>query len=86
MCSDRIALSYPTNLDEDAAARNDVRLGRGSISLVSSTRGLSRALLTEGLKIADTHLVTGRIRQEGGGRRSQTSNHPDLTPTSDGLV
>jgi hypothetical protein len=79
------------HLDEHArrlvAASKAVELGYGGISRVSRACGLSRVTLTKGVdELEAAPLAPGRIRRQGGGRHSLTSNDPGLVPALDGLV
>jgi len=79
------------HLDEHArrlvAANKAVELGYGGVSRVSRACALSRVTVTKGIEeLRATPLPPGRIRREGGGRRSLTLNDPDLAPALDRLV
>jgi hypothetical protein len=79
------------HLDEHArrwvAASKAVELGYGGVSRVSRACGLSRVTLTRGVaELQAPPLATGRIRREGGGRHTLTSNDPGLAPALDALV
>ncbi len=79
------------HLDEHArrlvAASQAVELGYGGISRVSRACGLSRVTLAKGVEeLQAAPLASGRIRHEGGGRHTLTSNDPGLAPALEGMV
>ena len=62
-------------------------LGRGGITVVASTTGMSRNTVTDGAKAYDSgEPPTGRVRSEGGGRPRLEDLDPSLLDDLDDLV
>jgi transposase len=70
------------------AAAESMALGRGGISAVSKTTGVSRQVIRQGLRELEqtpTHSA-GRIRRPGGGRKSARQKDPTLVADLEKLV
>lgn len=70
------------------AAAESKALGRGGISAVSKTTGVSRQVIRQGLRELEqspTH-PAGRIRRPGGGRKSARQKDPTLVTDLEKLV
>jgi len=68
--------------------QHPARLGRGGISAVSKTTGVSRQVIRQGLRELEqspTH-PPGRIRRPGGGRKSARQKDPTLVADLEKLV
>src|SRR5437899_1804243 len=64
-------------------------LGRGGVSLMSRISGLARSTVYHGLLADIRHKVSappGRLRKEGGGRKSKASQDPRLVVDLESLV
>ncbi|HAP57907.1 MAG TPA: ISAzo13 family transposase, partial [Sphaerochaeta sp.] len=64
-------------------------LGRGGISLISQALGVSRNTIAAGIReISGTveRAPSGRIRKEGGGRKSIEETQPGIMEALEGLV
>jgi hypothetical protein len=86
----RVAQLWP-HLDERArrlfAASEARQLGRGGVSLVSRTCGLSRVTITKGMRELDEEpLAPGRVRRAGGGRPMAELVDPELPDRLEALV
>ena len=69
------------------AANEAIRLGHGGISKVSCACGLSRVTITKAIKELDAPpLATGRMRRQGGGRRSLQDLDPSLSRDLESMV
>ena len=62
-------------------------MGHGGVSTVSRTAGLSRPTITKAIgELGEEPLGLGRVRREGGGRRSANEVDPELTEALEHLV
>ncbi len=62
-------------------------LGRGGIARVAEATGVSRITIRNGLReLAAAPLPEGRVRAEGGGRKSLAEHDPELLAALDALV
>lgn len=69
-----------------AAAEASV-LGYGGVSLVARASGLSRATIHKGMQELDQpELPSGRVRREGGGRKSAEENDPSILDALERLI
>ncbi|MGZ3630321.1 MAG: ISAzo13 family transposase [Ktedonobacteraceae bacterium] len=70
------------------AASEALAIGWGGVSVVSRATGLSRRVISQGIKELQkgTKAEEGRIRQRGGGRKSNVSKDPGLSEDLERLV
>ena len=69
------------------AAAEAVALGHGGVSQVSRACGLSRVTILHGIRdLAEPALPEGRVRREGGGRKSLVIQDPALPQVLESLV
>ena len=62
-------------------------VGRGGVTVVARTSGMSRSTVTDGAKQVDAgEEPSGRVRAEGGGRPRLVDGDPDLLANLDDLV
>jgi len=85
-------LSLLPHLDERArrlvAASEAMALPRGGVSLVHRCCGLSRTTVTAGIRElrSGERLPTGRVRRDGGGRKSVEEKHPGFGEELDRML
>jgi hypothetical protein len=69
------------------AGAEALQIGYGGVSLVSRACGLSRVTVTKAIKeLQEAPIPEGRIRRQGGGRRSLVEVDPGLTDALESLV
>jgi hypothetical protein len=70
------------------AAAEALSFGRGGISAVQRATGISRVTITKGIREIQSgaRLEKGRIRGEGGGRKTLSASQPKLKEQLDGIV
>jgi transposase len=70
------------------AASEALAIGRGGISAVNRATGLSRKVISQGIKElqGEEKGSSGRIRRKGGGRKTTVSKDPSLQEDLEGLV
>ena len=70
------------------AATEAIALGYGGISIISRATGISRRAILVGIKEIEQGIVLtgGRVRKQGGGRKSQVDHQPDLMHKLESLV
>jgi transposase len=70
------------------AASEAMAIGWGGVSVVSRATGLSRPVISQGMKELQegAKVVAGRIRRSGGGRKSTASKDPRLSEDLERLV
>lgn len=70
------------------AATEANALGYGGISIISRATGISRRAILVGIKEIEKGIVLndGRVRKQGGGRKSQIDHQPDLMHKLESLV
>jgi hypothetical protein len=89
--SEKFAALWPL-LDERSrrltAAVEAMSLGRGGVSAVNRACGLSRQVISKGIKEIEEGAVvpTGRIRRSGGGRKAVEVHDPGIVAALDDLL
>jgi Rhodopirellula transposase DDE domain len=70
------------------AANEALSLGWGGISVVSRATGLSRQVISDGIQELQGGMQAeaGRVRRQGGGRKSNVSKDPKLSEDLERLV
>src|SRR5579859_366572 len=70
------------------AASEALVMGRGGISAVSRATGISRKVISQGIKELrrEEKESSGRIRRKGGGRKATVNKDPSLQEDLEGLV
>src|SRR3970040_1693197 len=63
------------------------RLGRGGVSMVAQSSGLSRATVHKALReLHERPLVPGRVRKSGGGRKRTDESDPSIVENLERLI
>jgi Rhodopirellula transposase DDE domain len=85
---ERVAPALNERTRRLVAASEAITLGRGGISAVSRATGLSRQVISQGIKELQDEEPTssGRIRRKGGGRKKLVEKDPQLGVDLEHLV
>ncbi len=85
---ERVALALNERTRRLVAASEAMTIGRGGISAVSRATGLSRQVISQGIKELQEEEPTseGRIRKKGGGRKKLVEKDPQLGVELERLV
>ncbi len=85
---ERVATELNERTRRLLAASEALAIGWGGVSMVSRATGLSRPVISQGIKELQegTKAGEGRIRRKGGGRKSNVSKDPSLSDDLERLV
>src|SRR6266699_6432276 len=85
---ERIARDLTERTRRFFAANEALSLGWGGISAVSRATGLSRQVISDGIQElqGESQAEEGRVRRQGGGRKSNVSKDPKLSADLERLV
>src|SRR6266851_1354774 len=85
---ERVATELNERTRRLLAASEALAIGWGGVSMVSRATGLSRPVISQGIKELQqgAKVGEGRIRRKGGGRKSNVSKDPGLSEDLERLV